>query len=671
LGPQFVMYGGGAIVFSALTGLGILPTRFLDRLYPLPRLIRPPVLAISGWGLATLVSGIAALCSFDQVWLARALLVLGLVLLVPFRPAVRPQQIALLTDLALLIVLMAPMGLLVAGTPAAGFDEFAHWLPNARYLVERGHYWVQPEWLGVSSAPGYPNASAVIALLVCQLTGPEVEAPFKTFVVILLGAFGAVLAELVSARIALPRGEGRVMRLSSVALLAGGGLVALIAPFVDPRFTFSAYTDTPSGIVAGVAALLACRGVDAARRGASHATDTWFAWAGLLLLTLVLLRTTNLVLAAAIVLACGAIILVLRVGDLRARVRWALLLVVPASIGELVWQAYKYAAGIPAELSPMPLAEWNWSAPVTLARALFLDRLAGNPAAGAAAVGLVALVIAGAIIVWFRPVRGATDDDRSSARIVAAMTAIICICFTCFILWAYIAVIQRKDTAIAISLWRYMSQLGPLVVLAGFCMAIALVPRGPLGKSVNFTTLIVAVICLVLLPVVGRAYYRLDCRFPDVVAAREAVDQMRPALAALRASAPRPAWVAVVNPAAGDWMAWAAAFDLRWVMNSGSQWGSKSERGAFDLNDGPWLTPDAHMGYRVETEPLRDTEDWAWDQRIDGLLDFRALDRFALTRISNIPSVSLLGRPTAKGDAWPVLATTISTASPRCAIWQR
>lgn len=668
MGQQIIVYGAAALVFCAMAGLGTVPALLLDRLCPLPRLSRLPVLPIAGWGLAALVSAVAAIGGLDQIWLARALLALGLVMLVPFKAAARPRQIGRLIDLAALIVLMAPMGLLVAGTPAAAYDEFAHWLPNARHLVETGHFWARPEWLGLSGAPGYPNASSIITLLTCQLTGAGVEAPFKTFVVILLGGFGAVLAELVAARCVPSRRGAWAAGFPLYSLLAGGALLALLAPFVDPRISFTAYTDTPSGVVAAIAALLACRGIQAARSGADRVADGWFAWTGLLSLTLVLLRTTNLVLAASLDAACGAVVLALGIGRLRTKLRWALLLTVPSAIGALAWQVYKWAAGLPADMAAKPLAEWNWAAPAMLARSLFLDRFAANPLLGAAAVALGVLVVAGCIIVWLRPASREPADDGPSPRLMAAITAIVSLCYTAFILWAYIAVIAKKDTAIALSLWRYINPLGPLVVLAGCSMVAALVPRRTFGKGRSWAILGAAACGLLLLPVVGRGYYRLDCRFPDIAAARAAIGELRPALAALRETTPHPVRVAVVNPAAGNWMAWAAVFDLRWIMDFDPAWADEAEVGPFILPGVPWPAADALVRYRVKGEKPRDTEDWAWEQNIDALLDFRALDRAVLAHGAAIPSVVLLGRPAAKGEAWPVRATTVPSTPPACSM---
>jgi hypothetical protein len=639
----FVEYAAVAVVFCALTGLGTLPALVIERPSRPAPLLRLSLLAMSGWGLAALVSAIAALGGFDQTWLARALIALGLVLLVP-RGRDRTAQGHLLRDLALLLIFVAPMSVLVAGTPAMAFDEFAQWLPNTRYLVEHGHYWNWPEWLGLSSKPGYPNASAVIPLLVSQLAGPDVEAPFKTFVVLLLGGFGAALASLAATRFTADLTRPRAAGLTAAALFAGGCLIAFLDPFMDPRIGFTGYTDMPSGIVIALATLAGAYGIGATRR-TEHATATgWFAWAGLLSLTLVLLRQTNLVLVAALDAGCGLFILCGRTGSPRLWLRWALLLAVPAALGLLTWQAHLWAAQIGSDISPRPFAAWDWAAPLTVARAFILDRLADNPLVGGVAAAFVAAAAVGGVIIW-RRLPGHDDGVLPSPRVMAGLAAIVSLGFIAFLAWAYIAVFTAEEVAAAASLWRYLSELGPLLVLTGVCVVVSLLPKRRPNAGLALASTAIGAIALVLFPWVGRSYYRLDCRFPDVAASRAAVAELRPALAPFQASPTTPARVAVVNPTMGDWMAYALAFDMRWP-DSGEV-----------------------VRFRVKDAPLAATEAWAWDQGLEALLDFRALDRAALRAQSAIPAVSLLGRPAARGDPWSVLAMTQQRVLPVCSAW--
>jgi hypothetical protein len=324
--------------------------------------------------------------------------------------------------------------------------------------------------------------------------------------------------------------------------------------------------------------------------------------------------------------------------------RWAVLLVVPAAIGLLAWQAHLWAARIGPDIAPRPFAAWDWSAPLIVARAFILDRLADNPLVGSAAAVFVAAVVTCGVVVW-RRLPGDDGGTLSPPRVMAALAAIVSVGFTAFLAWAYIAVFSAEEVAAAASLWRYLSELGPLLVLAGVCVLVSQLPKRRPNAPVAIAFTAVGAIALVMLPWAGRAYYRLDCRFPDVAAARAAIAELRPALAPFQSSPTSPARVAVVNPTMGDWMAYALAFDMRWPASG------------------------EVVRFRVKNEPLAEAEAWAWDQGLDALLDFRPLDRAALRAQSTIPAVSLLGRPAAKGDPWPVLATTKPRALPVCSAW--
>jgi hypothetical protein len=650
LGRSIMLYLAVAAVFAAMAGLGTLPARLIERVQRPNRLLRLPLLAVAGWGLAALVSAAAAVADLDQTWPARALLGLGLVLLVPFRAADRTSRLQLASDLAVLLGLAAPLGLLVAATPATGFDEFAQWLPNTRYLVEHGRYWVWPDWIGASSKPGYPNGSVVVALLVSQWVGPEVEAPFKIFVVLLLGGFGAALASLAVASPTADPARAWKRRVAAVGAMAAGCLVSFLDPFVDPRISLTALADTPTAVILAMGGLVASLGVGAARRGADGGATSWFAWTGLLSLTLVMLRTTNIVLVAAIGLSCGILVLTAKAGGLRLRLRWAAILLGPTAAGEAVWHAYLLTARIGADMTPRPLSDWDWAAPLTVARVFLLDRLSGNLLIAAGALCIVGLALVGGIVVW-RRLETEGDDDHPPPRPLLALTGIITLSFLAFLSWTYIAVFSPDEVARAASLWRYLTELGPLIVLAGCSILFSLVPaRWWEGRSLRALTLAGGGACVLtlLLPLIARDYYRLDCRYPDVMAARRVADQLRSALRPFGPDAPgTAARAAVLHPTMGDWMAYALAFDLRWPAS------------------------DRLVQFRTKDEPLADTEAWAWDRGLDALLDFTPLDRPSLLASRMVPSVSVLGRPAAKGDAWPVLATTTAQALPSCSLLSR
>lgn len=627
-GRTLVLYGATALVFAALAGLGRVPGYFIERLHRPDALLRLPLLVVSGWGLAALMSAVGALLAIDQTWFARGILALGLLLLVPLSGG-RAQAGLLLRDLLFLVGLLATMGLLVAATPATGFDEFAQWLPNTRYLVEHAHYWRWPDWVGVSSKPGYPNGSVVIALLVSQVAGPSVEAPFKLFGVLVLGLFGMMLAVLVARR-------GSRSHTRGLALMGAGCLVAFTEPFFDPRIGFTALTDMPTAVVLALLGLVTSLGIGAAVRGERGGATSWFAWAGLLSLTLVMLRTTNLVLVAAIGFACLVLLLAARVRAFRTMAAWAALLIGPSFVGLLVWHVYLAMAGIGPDMAARAVSAWDWTAPVTVARAFLLDRLLGQPLLGAGALVCVVLALGAGALLW-RRLDDRGTEDRPSPRLLLGVTAIVVGIFVLFLAWSYIAVFSAEEVARAAALWRYLSELGPLILLAVAAAALGLRRSGPSRGGRRPVLAIVGVgacVLTLLLPVVGRRYYRLDERYPDVIAARTVASVLRANLAAIRSDGAVPR-VVIVHPTMGDWMAFAIAFDLGWPDS------------------------DRLVLFRRTDAPLSETERWAWDRGYDAVLDLSPLDRAALTATPIVPAVTLLGRPDTPDAAWRPLATTV------------
>ena len=464
--PSLTIYAAVAAVFAAIVGVGTLPALFIGS-QGVNRPLRLPLFAGAGWGLAAIASAGIAVFDVDQTWPARGLLCLGLVLLIPFGDADRKrQQRNLLSDLVMLLILVAPMGLLVAATPATAFDEFAQWLPNTRYLVEHAHYWFWPDWVGASSKPGYPNASTIIALLTSQLIGPTIEAPFKVFAVILLGGFSCVLASFAAGWNETGVSPHWRARLLAVAFLAVGVLISFIDPFVDPRISLTAHTDTPTALILATAGLTASFGIEAARRGASSFAASWFTWTGLLSLTLVMTRTTNIVLVGGIFIAFVFLVIVSKAGSPTQWFRWAITLLGPSALGVLVWNIYLRAARIGADMAPRPLSGWDWDAPIIVLRAFILDRLSGNLILAALTGIFLVLAVVGGIVVW----RNLDDEgtrEMPSPRVLLPLTGIVATVFVIFIFWAYVAVFSREEVAAAASLWRYLTELGPLIVMVG------------------------------------------------------------------------------------------------------------------------------------------------------------------------------------------------------------
>lgn len=68
----------------------------------------------------------------------------------------------------------------------------------------------------------------------------------------------------------------------------------------------------------------------------------------------------------------------------------AIALAVPVT-GFLIWRLHLAVQGIGPDMAPRAVADWAWSAPVTVMRALLVDRLANNPVLGLGQFGADAM----------------------------------------------------------------------------------------------------------------------------------------------------------------------------------------------------------------------------------------------------------------------------------------
>jgi len=123
---------------------------------------------VAGWGVAT-----AAFVAFG----ALGGVALGWITAGVFAAAVPCSLLALRRTRheharALLIaaVLSVPLIVVVAAMSPSQWDEFTHWLPNARYLVEHGDFPRAGIWIP-SSQPSYPYALPLVAYMASQLAG--------------------------------------------------------------------------------------------------------------------------------------------------------------------------------------------------------------------------------------------------------------------------------------------------------------------------------------------------------------------------------------------------------------------------------------------------------------------------------------------------------------------
>jgi hypothetical protein len=500
---------------------------------------QPAAALVTGWAVLVLIGVLCALARMPLTVPTLAVGVIGLVGYVAARGAA-----AGFGRLALAWLLLLPLLAIASAVPGLMHDEFPYQLPNIRFLVETdgfpdaGH--PNPE----TSKPDYPPAFSLIAYAAARFGGIDVAYPGKVFTVLLAGAFGLALARLL---------VDRVGWLAAIAI--GVALATLLNPFFDPRIALTAYYDTPTGFV-----LALC--VAACWRAVGRPFSPWHVHAAAAAMTLIMLRETNVVYVVA--LAAGLILC------REYRVAAGLL---PALATFGLWRLYIITAGFTPSIVPRPFATWDFTAPITMVRVLFIDRLLNNPVLGIAGAGFAAL---GAVLAVWAVRRG----DRA-LRILFWLAGCASVTWCAFLAWAYLGVYDEQ-AATANSLWRYLTQLGPLMIYLVAAALVALLPARlrvgsggtagvspapcgggtpPLQRHVPPRAMAAALgVALCVVPVLGILatwrHWRIDCRLPSVVAARSIAKD----LARLQLGQDR---IAVIHPEFASWFSEALDYDLR------------------------------------------------------------------------------------------------------------
>lgn len=492
----------------------------------------------AGWGLVSLLMVAADLIRIPLAPAAWTLSIVGFGgLAVTWRMVSYPWRRFSL--FGAVIALCLSLLIVAAVTPALLYDEFEHWLPNAHFLYAFGMLPSASHPNPASGIPAYPYGGPFVTYFASLFAGQWLDSASKLFSIILFGLFGSALA----AEIDRDRSGGPRWAILGAAV----AIATILDPGFDPRFALSSYMDSPSGVLCALAALAAWRGLNAFERGDADKTRVWFRRAGYVGLALVYTRDTNLVLLGGLGLGALAAGIRLLLRDPIRAVRLSASFVVIPAAGFLLWRIFRAVSGLPAPLPILPISRWQWDAFPLVLKSEFIQRLAAHPLLGSAA--LLAIVGLLAIALWAR-----------ASRALLAIVGVTAATWVLFLAWAYTATMNPGDVSIAISFWRYFSQLFPLLLLLIIPPACAALAR-PWGQSLctgwrGVMAAIVPVLLMLGAPIATASYWRNDCSFPDVVAARRIADALAPDINTT-------ARVYVVQDAEPEWLALAISYELQ------------------------------------------------------------------------------------------------------------
>jgi len=467
------------------------------------------VLAFAGTGLAgrrfgvecRMLAGWGALCILLALW--------GVLVPASLRwPAIAFVIVAAATQLirrtrlqrgdwqalGRMLVLTLPLWLIMAPIRPSQPDTFAYLLPNAVYLVD---YARLPTSLLPPSSSFLP-ASPYNGLFLTFL-GSLADSDYPPSGLSLVNVLLQLIAGLGLARaLASPSaesGEAPAWPLTALGFL----LATLLNPGFVPRIDFSGYAEAALAVTAMLAAWLFVTGqreLAAGRRPAQ-----------LMPLCLILAATVNtkqsgIGLVAAL---AGAAIVTgwAERGVSRPRlIRATVLAMTPALLLYVMWRYYAAHAGV-AELTPLPMAEWNWGTLPTPLRSIGKIITEKPVYFGCVALAFLSL-----------PALLRRQGWTATTRLLAFHAAVF-VLYILYLIAAYIAHFPGEMSAEAHSFFRYNTHLALVLVLT-----LALVARDLLvgsGFLRRFRSPAgAAVVALAVLVPIGFAYrLRFDLVMPQ------------------------------------------------------------------------------------------------------------------------------------------------------------
>lgn len=436
---QVAALGTAAVVWIALYAIGgaISGREGIRDAYP-----------IYGWGLVTLLfmlGGIFTPLSFTVMSVIAAIIAaIGAVFLI------RRDGNLLSADLLKLTAVSLPLLVLVSAMTGSQWDEFSHWLPSARFLLETDGFPSAADHHTGSTLSAYPYGWPLLIYLASRLTGNFVESVGALLNVFLLLNFGLVIAGLI--RDALAGDETSSGRKSWSLVALGALAVTILNPTFVQKLVLTSYSGVSTAVTTALACIICWRLLGALGRKNPKSTMS-LAWqASLVFTVLVNVRQPNLVLFLLVVIAL--LIVILRDPDLGLRdmIMPALVMIVPPLIVYFAWR-YHVTSVLPGqEFAIRPISGWNFD--------ILPEVLAGMATVATKKgvyFGLMTIVMIVGLMGFIRP--------NTPLRRLALMASAVFVGYNAFLLFIYIAAFDRGSALSVTSYWRFSTHAG-LVGLA-------------------------------------------------------------------------------------------------------------------------------------------------------------------------------------------------------------
>ena len=379
------------------------------------------------------------------------------------------------------------------------WDEFTHWMPNARYLVEHHTFPGAGKPPPSSNLPGYPHGLAYVIYLSSRIAGFLTENVSAAFNILLLASFAVLVGRVIRQG---AQGQQDTGRVGWICCAIGCLAVTGLNPTFVPKIVFTAYADTPTAVLVGMMCIVMWYLLNALAEEETSVTPLSLAWSfGLIAMAAVAIKQPNIVLAGLI--GIGGVCVAIRDPAIPTKrfLKFLPLLLLPAVSMYVFWRMHIEFNSVSGEFNFLPRADWlTDKIDVVVGKMTSVATKKG----GYFSVMIVACIFA-ARALW----RMRTPFDRLSVII-----AVLFVGYTSFLLFVYVTAFGGNGL-VAPSYWRFNMHLGGACVAFG-AYAVARLWRFRVAPRMRRNHAWVVFALLIVVPFAISHKIRFDLHAPKV-----------------------------------------------------------------------------------------------------------------------------------------------------------
>lgn len=490
VGPQqFLPILTALVLWFCLVGLGGLFTAK-------DRLIEANV--IFGWST---VSGIFTVFG---VFVSRPFFIgaciLGFLSFLGFYRSIKIGQPLFLKGIWRVLILVLPLLWIASGMEPSQWDEFSHWLPAPKYLLEFDGLpnKIRP-FFGTHMLPAYPYGWPYLTYLSSLIAGQfvgNVTSILNIFLLLSFSTFALRTAFVVTGN-----------RVQDNVSWSFASVIVLFATLLNSTFVqkivLTAYSDVSTSVLTGFSMLIGYYFLEtiANRRSASSWSSAW--QLSLVLSLLINVRQTNLVLVIAVLLALT--ILAWRDNSINKTkyIKHIIPVSLPIFVVYLVWRYHVSIEfnDIHAELALNKFESWHFNEIPKILQSM----------------GYVAFKKIGffgpMVIACYFGIRGLYNIKVDFYKI-SILAAIIFLFYTAFLFLTYIGHSPKAAAISAVSFWRYSTHNGMVALVFVSSGVMYFLSHRNFGNKFPGWLKTVTIVLVIILPFVFAKKIRFDLESP-------------------------------------------------------------------------------------------------------------------------------------------------------------